>query len=79
MKNATVVTAVIRKNYRTGAEFIDLNSLVEGSSNSPANAMAKTARYARLEVEWDIDNPIVRTSPVVVGEVTAKQILTRRY
>ncbi len=79
MKNATTATAVVRKNRGTGMEFIDLNSLVEGGSDSPANARAKAEKSARYAIEWLSANPVVRTSTVVIGEITARQMLTRRY
>ncbi len=79
MKNVIVVTAVIRKNYRTGMEFIDINSLSDNIIDGNHGAVQKTNRHYRFENLWCFQNPIVRTSKVVIGEVTAKQILNRRY
>ena len=65
-KQAETRCVVIRKNWDTEAEFIDMDSFDE----LPAGALLKSHSAARFKGDvWATDNPITRTAQVFIKEL----------
>lgn len=66
MKQIETSCVVIRKNWNTGVEFIDMDSF----DKLPSNAIQKSHSAARFKGDtWAVDNPIIRTAQVFIKEL----------
>lgn len=65
MKLFTTLTAIVRKNWNTDKEFIDIDSFAD----IPGEALLKSHSAIKNKGEnWACENPISRTIVVTVKE-----------